>query len=868
MCTKLSKLVLCLLVFGLSAGLAEGQIEFVKINFQEDDAETPEGYLPDWGLEFGDRGNGFSYGWTPEVTGSTRQRSGGADQRYDSLAQFADEGIEAIWEIGLPNGIYDLFIVCADVENSDQVHNLDVEGIVVPDPDGEDEIDEFNVTVPVFDGRLTIQQAEGAYNGKFAFIDIWLAIPPTVARAPSPEDEATDVPRDGIILEWTAGESAASHDVYFGEAFEDVNDATTNSDVFIGNQLGTVVALERLELGKTYYWRVDEVNAPPQQSTVFKGEIWQFTTEPVGYPIAGVTATASSSAAGQGPENTVNGSGLDDDDKHSITATNMWLSDFLGAQPTWIQYQFDKAYSLHELWVWNSNQTIEPSLGVGIMDVTIEYSQDGEAWTKLDDATFNPATGNPSYSANTTVDLKGVVAQFVKLTVQNNFKSILEQYGLSEVRFFNVPVRARAIEPSGGQTNVPVDVLLSWKAGREAAEHVVYFDTNEQAVEDGQNAVGTVSDVSLNPGALQLDEIYYWRVDEVNIAEPVSIWQGDVWSFTTQEFIVVDDFEDYDVDKPIWEYWLDGLGFGTPGEPGYNPGNGTGSAVGDDTSSSYMEEDIVSSGDKSMPVMYNNSVAGLSEIARSLDSQDWTASGVQSLVLYFHGSSGNTAGNLYVKINDERIDYPGDASNLTKPLWIQWTIDLATVQTSLVNVQTLVIGVDNGGAGTLYIDDIRLYKSAPAVGEMIWLEAESATTLGEMWLVPDDPTASGGKYIGSLGFDGNHLDEIPGVEWIATYDFNVAVGGEYTGMLLVQQNPSDSFWVRVPTASSQSDESLEGGWIENDIDTPEGEWAWNEVSAGDDAVIWTLSAGAHTLEIAKREGGVSLDAIVITEVAE
>jgi len=281
-----------------------------------------------------------------------------------------------------------------------------------------------------------------------------------------------------------------------------------------------------------------------------------------------------------------------------------------------------------------------------------------------------------------------------------------------------------------------------------------------------------------------------------------------------------------------------------------------------------MESDIVYDGDQSVPFIYNNAEAAFSEVTRSLSSQDWTASGIQSLVVYFHGLSGNTAGNLYVKINNERIDYPGDASNLSKPIWTQWTIDLATVVTSLTNVQSLVIGVDNGGAGTLYIDDIRLYRSAPAVGEMIWLEAESATTLGEMWLVPDDPTASGGKYIGSLEFDGNHFDEIPGAEWIASYNFNVAVGGAYTGMLLVQQNPSDSFWVRISTASSQSDESLEGGWIENDIDTPEGEWAWNDVSTGDDAVIWTLEPGIHTLEIAKREGGVSLDAIVITEVAE
>ncbi len=45
---------------------------------------------------------------------------------------------------------------------------------------------------------------------------------PRLAGSPSPADEATDVPRE-VILSWTAGMSAATHDVYFGTAFDDVN---------------------------------------------------------------------------------------------------------------------------------------------------------------------------------------------------------------------------------------------------------------------------------------------------------------------------------------------------------------------------------------------------------------------------------------------------------------------------------------------------------------------------------------------------------------------------------------------------------------------------------------------------------------------
>ena len=122
-------------------------------------------------------------------------------------------------------------------------------------------------------------------------------------------------------------------------------------------------------------------STPRPTVTVFKGDVWSFTVEPYAYPITKVTATASSSQAGMGPEKTVDGSGLNALDQHSTEAKDMWLS--AGAQPNWIQYEFDKAYKLHELWVWNSNQLIEAFVGFGAKNVTIEYSLDG---THLDRA--------------------------------------------------------------------------------------------------------------------------------------------------------------------------------------------------------------------------------------------------------------------------------------------------------------------------------------------------------------------------------------------------------------------------------------------------------------------------------------------------
>ena len=152
--------------------------------------------------------------------------------------------------------------------------------------------------------------------------------------------------------------------------------------------------LSRLEFGKTYYWRVDEVNAAPD-GAVFKGGVWSFTVEPVSYPLARehVTATASSSRnTDVGPEKTIDGSGLDPNDGHSTDVKTMWLSSTTGEQPTWIQYTFDQAYRLHQLWVWNSNQDVEPDFGIGFSpDEFFPMGNDGNGSGAL--VGYDPLTG-------------------------------------------------------------------------------------------------------------------------------------------------------------------------------------------------------------------------------------------------------------------------------------------------------------------------------------------------------------------------------------------------------------------------------------------------------------------------------------------
>lgn len=527
---------------------------------------------------------------------------------------------------------------------------------------------------------------------------------PKQSREPQPKEKATDVPRN-VVLSWMAGEGATAHDVYFGTSVADVNNAsrTAPRGVLVRQgQSATTYDAGALEFGMTYYWRVDEISGAA--GAPFKGTVWSFTVEPYAYPIAGVTASASSEdKATTGPANTVNGSGLAND-QHSTVGDAMWLSSMFGAQPTWIRYAFDRPYKLHELWVWNHNSEYEPVLGYGLKDVTIEYSTDGTTWTLLKDAQLARAPALAGYAHNTTVALDGVTAQYVRLTAKSNWSAVgIKQYGLSEVRFFHVPVQAREPAPADGAKDVALETALRWRPGREAASHRVYFGQNKDAVAKGTAPAATTADLSFIPDNLAFGTTYYWRVDEVGAGQSPAVYGGAIWSFTTQAYAVVDDFESYtDAEgNRIYEAWLDGFGTTTNGsQVGY-------------AQAPFAEGAIVHGGRQSMPLAYNN--AGgftMSEAELAFAPQDWTRAGIATLAIHFRGHPDNTPGRLYAKINGVKVIYNGDPAALKTASWTRWDIDLASVNTNLTRVTRLALGFDSGGQGIIYVDNIRLLPAA------------------------------------------------------------------------------------------------------------------------------------------------------------
>ena len=287
------------------------------------------------------------------------------------------------------------------------------------------------------------------------------------------------------------------------------------------------------------------------------------------------------------------------------------------------------------------------------------------------------------------------------------------------MRFLYIPIWAREPNPASGQAAVDPQTALSWRAGREAASHQVYVGTDKQQVLDGTAPVSAVSGTSFEP-PVGLGQTYYWKVTEVNDAMTPKSWDGDVWSFTTGAFLVVDDFESYtdEKDHEIYTTWIDGV-----------TTQHSGSQVGY-LQAPFAERTIVHGGRQAMPLIYDNSKAPrISEAERTFQPpQDWTKFGITTLVIWFRGDPNNTAAPLYAKINGTKVLFNKGAPSTAFGLWKQWNIDLASLGISLKSVKTLTIGVGDGtagGTGTVFIDDILLYATAPQA------------------VIPADPTTNG-----------------------------------------------------------------------------------------------------------------------------
>jgi hypothetical protein len=295
-----------------------------------------------------------------------------------------------------------------------------------------------------------------------------------------------------------------------------------------------------------------------------------------------------------------------------------------------------------------------------------------------------------------------------------------------------------AFEPSPavGATGVPVDVTLSWRAGRLEAmppvQHEVYVGTRfSQVFEASRDSHPGVVFQSLDtnqfrPGNLALGATYYWRVDQSYAGSTV---KGDVWSFVAVPFVTVEGFERYNDFPPdrVFDTWDDGWetedNGATAGYP--NPDF--------EREQHFVETKIIHSGAQSMPLIYDNTgTARYSQVSAKLSdlgfTSNWTQAGAKALALYFYGYDRNeirTTERLELSLEDAAgrsatVQYDGNISDVQKAAWHECNIDLnkfSSAGVDLSSVAKIAIGIGDrqgttpGGKGTIYVDDIRLYVS-------------------------------------------------------------------------------------------------------------------------------------------------------------
>ncbi len=475
-------------------------------------------------------------------------------------------------------------------------------------------------------------------------------------------------PKDGVMLEdtwvnlsWRAGDFAVSHDAYFSDNFDEVNDG--NESAFQGNQAATFMVVgfpgfpypDGLVPGTTYYWRIDEVN-DTEPNSPWKGPVWSFSIPPK----TAYFPDPADAAEQVDPDADLSWTGGFGAKLHTVYFGDNFddVNSAAGGLPQGVATYDPGTLKLAETYYWRVDE----------FDAIATYK--GEVWS----FTTQGAVGNPN--------------------------------------------------PPNGAVDVKQTQIISWSPGVFAASHQLYFGADEDAVKNADTSSpeykGTrdLGAESYDPGKLEWDTAYYWRIDEVNNTNPDSPWTGILWSFTTANFLIVDDFESYnDLDPAetdsnrIFNVWIDGYD---------NPING--SLVGYETPP-FAEQTIVHGGNQSLPLYYDNSV-GYSEATLTLTyPRDWTENGVTTLTIWFRGVSDNAAETLYVALNGSAVvnhDNPNAAQIGT---WTAWNIDLqafADQGVNLANVNTISLGLGNknnpqaGGSGTMYFDDIRLYPPPPA----------------------------------------------------------------------------------------------------------------------------------------------------------
>jgi hypothetical protein len=453
-------------------------------------------------------------------------------------------------------------------------------------------------------------------------------------------------------LDWRAGDFAVSHNVYIGDNFDDVNNGT--GDTFLGNQMVT-----NLVVGFAGF---------PYPDGLVPGTTYYWRIDEV----------------------------------NDTNAASPWKGDIWSFSiPPKTAYSPDPADGAEFV---DPNAIFTWTGGYGAKLHTVYI---GNSFDDVNDAVGGAPQGTTTFAPGPLESEKVYYWRVDEFDAFETFKG--------DVWSFTTPGAVGNPQPANGEVDVQMIATLSWTPADNAASHELYFGKDKDAVNNattaspeyiGPKALGAES---YDPGKLAWNTAYHWRVDEVYPAETV---KGLVWSFSTADFILVDDFESYDdvglASNRIFDKWIDG--FGT---------TDNGALVGNDLPP-YAEQKIVHGGTQSMIYRYDNANKTSEATLTLVYPRDWTEEGVTKLSLWFRGGSANAAERMYVALNGNAVVYHDDSAVAQKARWTEWVIDLASFAdqgVDLANVDTITIGFGtkgspaaDGSTGTMYFDDVRLIR--------------------------------------------------------------------------------------------------------------------------------------------------------------
>ncbi|MHC4864741.1 MAG: LamG domain-containing protein [Planctomycetota bacterium] len=604
------------------------------------------------------------------------------------------------------------------------------------------------------------------------------------AFKPYPPDKETAVPRD-TVLHWTPGCSAVKHEVYFSADYDEVDRRVPWASLgeIEPNTVDPCAGL--LDTTTVYYWVVDENDgATTRPGPVWNFRTVSAIADPrlvLWYEFDEDEGTIVSDSSGYEHHGSANDDRWEPNEGHiggcfdfdagqhvlvpsstlSSVSSKITVAVWVNGDPDQDEDDnmkvFDAGGSGYKLS--GFIPTDEPELDVYWR--AGNDTNDALAWESATPSAWRGEWQHFAFVKDEDVGamkiyFNGLVAEQKTGTISSlvNVKNQLFKIGaatnstgdydgkVDEFRVYDVALSDNEIaglflggdielawgpSPFHGQSDLPPDVNMSWRPGAYAEKHDVYLGIDFDDVNDANTSSvgiyrGRQDACEYEPPAdLALGTTYYWRIDGVNTVDP-NLWKGKIWKFTVANYIIIDDFEQYDTDtNRIYYTWFDLIGgsqidLGT--EP-FSPAHG---------------------GEQSMLFIYDNATWGpgyyYSEVELPFSpAKDFThADAIRALTLYFYGDPGNDANDteeLYVGLGGSYAevrysdDHGNDNNDLKLAEWTEWNIPISDFSGVDANaVTSLFIGFgargsgSSGGQGVVFFDDIRLYppRCRPELG--------------------------------------------------------------------------------------------------------------------------------------------------------